>query len=217
MFKSILLLVSSLLAVQAKLTGLDKVSVTAESAFCLDQQVGEGTGQQQPNGGNICVSTVQGLIPEATKMVSTMITVPASSSKVSGAQGFKVEFQTTGLQTGNTLDLKKQYLLSPQTVDATTGLIEGHQQLSIQKIDNLNNAPQANKVAFFQSLDAVAVDNKFTVNVPAGAIKSKGLHRICTMAAAAGGQPVIMPVAQSNLFQITLGGAQDDCIRVTVI
>ncbi len=66
--------------------------------------------------------------------------------------------------------------------------------------------------SFFQALNTPSGNDgktKFTVEVAPGQIKTTGLHRICTMAASSTGQPVVMPVAQR--------GAQDDCIRVTIV
>jgi hypothetical protein len=151
------------------------------------------------------------MIPEVTRMISSIITAPASASTVNAAQGFQVQFATQNMMTGNSANMQNQFLLVPQTLDPNNGLVQGFMQISIQQINNPQSAPDAQQFSFFQASDARSDANgltRFTINVPANAIRTRGLHRICTIAASAGGQPVIMPVAQR--------GAQDDCIRVTV-
>ncbi|KAJ3256157.1 hypothetical protein HK103_005726 [Boothiomyces macroporosus] len=210
MFKTIIY-IATLSLVSAQLpSGIQQVTVTPQADFCKQSGVGEAAGQQQQSG-RMCASTVQGLLPDVNKMVSSMISQPASGATVDAAQGFDIVFKTQNLQTGFVADLEKQYLLIPQTVDPNTGFIQGHAQVSIQKIPNAQEAVPASSVEFFQVLDTKPGANgltTFKVNVPAGAIKTNGVHRICTVSATASGQQVLMPVAQR--------GAQDDCIRVTV-
>lgn len=187
-------------------------SAMSESAFCIAAGGEQASGKQAVGNERLCCSTPQGLIPEVTKMVSTMITTPASDSKVNAAKGFKIDFTVTGLMAGQSKDLKTQFLLDSQSLDAKTGLIKGSAQISIQALSKDLKAPVAKTVSFFQALttksDAAGVTN-FKVDIKPNEIKTKGPHRICTVSRSAGGQPVVMPVAQR--------GAQDDCIRIDVI
>ena len=108
------------------------------------------------------------------------------------------------------MNLNNQFLLAPQSL-ASNGKIEGFEQLVIQAIGDVNRAPSAFTTSFFQTLTQASDGNgktTFVVNVPPKQISTTGLHRICTMAASAGGQPVVMPVAQR--------GSQDDCVRVNI-
>jgi hypothetical protein len=201
------------LAPIANLNGLNGVvSVTAKSPFCAQSKdAGEATGQEQKNGGNMCVSTVQGVIPDVSVMISTLITQPASGAQLSASRGFQVNFQTKNLMAGNFVKLDSQFLLSPQTVDPRTGMVQGFMQLSIQQIPTNGQAPKGNQISFFAALSDESNANgltNFKMAIPAGQIKTTGPHRICTISAAASGQPVIMAVAQR--------GAQDDCIRVNI-
>ncbi|KAI8899988.1 hypothetical protein BC833DRAFT_563672 [Globomyces pollinis-pini] len=210
MFFKVTLYILSIGSIAGQLTGLNNIAVTKQNAFCAASGAGEATGQQQANGGQMCSSTVQGVIPDVNNMVSTMIQEPASGATLNGAQGFQVKFSSINLNSGFGLNAQNQFLLAPQTIGAN-GKIEGLQQLVIQKINNPNAAPAAAQVSFFQAVNQKSNNNgvgNFNVNVPAGAVKTKGLHRICTMAAAAAMQPVVMPIAQR--------GAQDDCIRVNI-
>jgi hypothetical protein len=203
-----LLLLSTIVYTQRPPTGV-QIAPTQPVAFCTQSGASQATGQQQRNG-QLCSSTQQGLIPDVNNMVSTLITDPAPSATVNGAQGFTVTFTTINLMAGVSVNLQNQYLLSPQTL-AGNGKIEGFQQVTIQPLANQARAPQASVTSFYSAVTTASDGNgrtTFTVNVPAGGVGTRGLHRICTMAAAAGGQPVVMPVAQR--------GAQDDCIRVTI-
>jgi hypothetical protein len=198
----------------AQLNGISNIRPFPPSVFCNEQSgnPGEGTGQQQPNGGIICVNTVQGMIPDVDKMISSIITAPASEAQVNGFQGFQVQFTSINMMAGNTVNMQNQFLLVPQTLDPNNGLIQGFMQISIQNIPNPQSAPEASQFSFFSALDTTSDANgigRFTVTVPPNAIRTRGLHRICTVAASASGQPVIMAVAQR--------GAQDDCIRVTIV
>jgi hypothetical protein len=187
-----------------------QVGRTPQVQFCAQSGAGEATGQQQRNGGQICSSTQQGLIPDVNNMISTMITQPQTGATVDASQGFQVVFSVNNLMAGVSVNLQNQFLLSPQTL-AGNGLIEGFEQLTIQPLASVNRAPAAATTSFFQTLTQASDGNgrtTYTVNVPAGQIQTTGLHRICTMAANAGGAPVVMPVAQR--------GSQDDCIRVNI-
>lgn len=205
-------LINPSLAQIANLNGLNGVvSVTPKSPFCAASGAGEATGQEQRNGGNMCVSTVQGVIPDVGVMVTTIITEPASGATLSGSAGFQVKFQTRNLMAGNFVKLDSQYLLAPQTVDPVTGMVQGFMQLSIQQLPANGEVPPGNQISFYAALsdksDANGVTS-FTVTIPPGKIKTSGPHRISAFSSSASGQPVIMPVAQR--------GAQDDSIRVTI-
>jgi hypothetical protein len=199
--------------VTAQFNGVNQIKPFPMVLFCQQSGAGEATGQQQPNGGNMCVSTPQGLIPEVGKMVTTLITSPPSSSTVNADQGFCLQFQTNNMMSGLSADLTTQFLMVPQTLDSNTGMVQGFMQVVVQKIDDPALAPDAKEVQFFAStVDTKSDSNgvtKYKVDVPPGLIKTRGLHRLCTVAASASGQPVIMPVAQR--------GPQDDCIRLNIV
>lgn len=209
--KALLTLVAKALLVATLNTLVQaQLQANAQTTFCLQAGGGDATGQQSPNGGSICSSTQQGLLPDVKQMVSTMITSPASDENLDAQAGFTVRFTTSNLMSGFALNPETQFMLAPQTL-AANGLIEGQQQLSIQALGFGKKAPSAKTTAFFQAVNTKSDadgNTNFSIDVPAGTITTTGLHRICTMAASSSGQPVVMPVAQR--------GAQDDCIRVTI-
>ncbi|KAI8918943.1 hypothetical protein BC831DRAFT_481576 [Entophlyctis helioformis] len=196
----------SLVAAQRLPSGVQKVEPSPKSAYCAQfRNVKEGTGSQFQNGEG-CVSTPQGLIPDVNQMVSSLIFNPQDGSNVDASKGFRIEFNVRNLATGVATKADSQFLLSPQTLSAD-GKIEGLTNIVVQRMTG-NRAPDARDFDFFDSFEAESRDGTFSVNVPAGAIKQNGEYRICTMAASASHQPVVMPVAQR--------GAQDDCVRVNV-
>ena len=190
------------------------------------QRVPAGTGSLQSstfckqtplNGGSICVSTSQGLIPLAENMISTLIIFPENGQSLGGDEGFDIVFETINLISGKSLNLKNQYLALPQTLDPQTGMIEGMQSISIQPLqsqignDLAFNAPDANVFSFYQILNTRSDSGgktSYTTTVKPRQIKTRGLHRICTLAMSRSGMAAIMPIAQR--------GAQDDCIRVFI-
>lgn len=160
---------------------------------------------KQSRKASICSETQQGVIPDVSKMVSTIIKTQKS---INTKNTFNTRISTKSLLSGFKSDLENKFLSEPQSIDSQSGFIKGFMQLTIQPILS-NTAPDPKNVVFFQELNDKSPQNgnaEFIVQIPAGTIKTKGLHRICTMAAAAAGQPVLMPVAQR--------GAQDDCVRV---
>ncbi|KAI8912397.1 hypothetical protein BC831DRAFT_554817 [Entophlyctis helioformis] len=97
------------------------------------------------------------------------------------------------------------------TVDVSKGFriefnIEGLVSLTVQRLTG-NRAPDARDFDFFKAFEAPSRDGNFRANLGPNDIKQNGEYRICTLAASASHQPVVMPVAQR--------GAQDDCVRVT--
>ncbi|KAI8903556.1 hypothetical protein EDD86DRAFT_272237 [Gorgonomyces haynaldii] len=198
----------TLVAAATNLKGVDNFNPQPQVDFCKQSGAGEATGKQASGGGRMCSSTPQGLLPDVKKMVSTMISEPKAGSTVDAAKGFTVKFQTINFNSGFAANPDTEYLMAPQTLD-DNGFIMGTQQLSIQFLGGANRAPNAKSVDFFQIVNTkTSGKGDFSVNVPAGALKQKGTYRICTMAASATFQPVVMPVAQR--------GAQDDCVRVQV-
>ncbi|KAI8899983.1 hypothetical protein BC833DRAFT_583574 [Globomyces pollinis-pini] len=191
--------------------GVTKIAPVQSVPFCTFGGITQGTGQQLPNGGVMCNSTPQGLIPDVNKMISSFISKPESGSTVDASKDMAIEFTSINLMSGFSTNPDTEFMIVPQTLDPQNGLIQGHQQIVIQALGDAKLAPDASKPDFFQAVNTKSDANgrtTFQVNVPAGSLKANGVYRICTIAAAASHQPTIMAVAQR--------GAQDDCIRVTV-
>ncbi|KAI9218581.1 hypothetical protein BC828DRAFT_399500 [Blastocladiella britannica] len=142
-------------------------------------------------------------------MVSSIILSPASGATIKASSDVTVAVRTQGMNLGFFEDPNTRYYTSPQTLDKQ-GNIEGHQHVTVQALGNAQAPPnpQTQALAFFKGLDQATNNGILSVTIPAGTLKP-GLTRICTMTGTRGHQAVLMPVARR--------GAQDDCIRVTVV
>ena len=141
-------------------------------------------------------------------MVSTLITAPANGAALDGSQDIIVKLENANILTGFFSDPNSQYYLFPQNLDPVTGLIRGHQHVTVQLLASTVVAPNPQSFEFFKGINDAAVDGSLSVVIPAGTLRS-GLHRICTISGSESHQPVVMPVAQR--------GSQDDCIRVQIV
>jgi hypothetical protein len=189
---------SSVLAADPKLN----VFKTARPVnFCKKSGLLAANGTQIRSG--FCSSTVQGAIPDVTKMTSTLITFPRNGGSVIAGKNFTVKVKLVNLATGFFSDPVNDYYDFPQNLNRK-GIIEGHSHITIQKLDG-DKVPDATVFAFFKGLNLEAINGLLTqvANLPL-----PGLYRMCTMSSSLTHQPVIMPVAQR--------GAQDDCIRFKV-
>jgi hypothetical protein len=150
-----------------------------------------------------------GRIPAATNMISTLITFPQPSDRLSPLTTFTVTLQMRHLRAGHLVNPSAAYYAAPQDLDEH-GDILGHVHVTIQEIGESlreGHAPDPAVFAFFKGVDDPG-DGKggLTAEVTGGL--PRGVYRVCTMTAARNHQPVVMPVAQR--------GAQDDCVRFEV-
>jgi len=189
---------SSVLAADVKLNAFKTASPVS---FCKNSGLIAGNGTQIRAG--CCSSTVQGEIPNVTKMTSTLITFPKNGGSVTAGKNFTVKVQVANLDTGFFSDPVNDYYDLGQELN-NKGVIIGHSHITIQKLDG-DKVPDPTVFAFFKGLNLKAQRGLLTqvANIP-----FTGLYRMCTMSSGFTHQPVIMPVAQR--------GAQDDCIRFTV-
>eukprot|EP00842_Homolaphlyctis_polyrhiza_P006192 jgi/Hompol1/6574/HPOL_002493-RA len=180
------------------------------SAFCqqFGARVPPANGAQIARG-QACSSTFQGLIPGNKHMVSTLISSPADGSTVNRQAAMTITLAVTNLDTGVAANLNTQFLTLPQTISRQTGNIQGFVSVMVQALPSLTDPPAARAIDFFHSFTNKAANGKLSIVVPPGTLKSTGNYRVCSMASSASGQPVVMPVAQR--------GAQDDCVRFTVV
>jgi hypothetical protein len=174
------------------------------SSFCDGKPLSHG--KQLPGGS--CSPTIQGDIPSAERMTSTLIISPENGAVLEPNQLFSVDVLVKNLDTGHFSDPETEYNALPQTLHH--GLIQGHSHITIQRLIG-NVPPRANEFAFFKGLEDK--DNKGLLTAQViGADNSTGLdagaYRICTMAGSFTHQPLVMPIAKR--------GSQDDCIRIRV-
>jgi hypothetical protein len=176
--------------------------------FCANVQTTFGLVKSDgtQNRAGACSETIQGAIPPATKMVSTIISTPANGAILGIQEPFTVTVNTVNMQLGFFDDPKTLYYASPQTLNNNLN-IQGHQHVTIQQLTSLTQPPDAQQFDFFLGLNDAGGNGVLSANVAKG-LPRAGTYRICSITGSRGHQPVVMPVAQR--------GSQDDCIRVTV-
>jgi len=196
---------SSVLAADPKLNAF---RTPGPSGICGDKGQLKKLGLKTSNGTQIrsgfCSSQIQGEIPNVLKMPSSLIVFPKNAGTVTAGKNFTAVVKVKNLATGQFSDPANDDYDRPQELN-NKGVILGHSHITIQKL-NGNNVPEPTIFAFFKGLNFAAENGALTqiVNLPI-----PGLYRMCCMTSSFTHQPVVMPVAQR--------GAQDDCIRFTVV
>jgi len=172
--------------------------------FCLTtlQQFPLTDGQQLKGGS--CNNAPMGLIPPATKMISTILVFPQDGDVVEANKDFTISVLSTNIKLGVFTNAELTYLAAPQTLDPTTSEIIGHTHVTVQPITDTTTPPDPTKFAFFKGINTPA-DAQGQVSADVAGGLPPGDYRVCTMTSAANHQPVVMPIAQR--------GSQDDCVR----
>lgn len=171
------------------------------------------TGKTLTNGAQVktgsCNGIVMGDIPATTNMVSSIIIFPAPAQVIQSATTFNITVQMSGFAPGSFVNADANYYSSPQQLN--NGNIVGHTHVTVQDMGGTfspTNALDPTVFAFFKGINDVGNGQELLQAEVTGGLAA-GTYRVCTMAAAANHQPVIMPVAQR--------GAQDDCQKFTVV
>ena len=149
-----------------------------------------------------------GDIPAQNAMVSSMILNPATGQDVVPLTDFNVQVQMNNLAAGVFTNPDATYYAAPQQL--VGGKIIGHTHVTIQDLGGTLTpiiAPDAAKFVFFKGINNAGNNQGLLQATVKGGLPA-GAYRVCTMAAGANHQPVLMPVAQR--------GAQDDCTKFTV-
>ncbi|KAL8988689.1 MAG: hypothetical protein Q9177_002274 [Variospora cf. flavescens] len=159
--------------------------------FCSGKTLTNGA---QLDGGS-CNGIPMGDIPATTNIVSTIITNPTGGC-INANEDFNVELQVANLNAGFFVNPTVAYYTAPQALQG--GNIVGHVHVTIQALgDSLtpNQPLPGNIFAFFKGIDD---DGDGNGGLSAAVVDGlpPGFYRLCTMAAAANHQPVIMPKAQ---------------------
>jgi len=202
--KPLLIIAIITVLVACMLSGVSAVAAdTKNKDVCKKSKLAGANGKQNPDGS--CSQTFMGEIPKVNRMISTLIRFPGNNEVIKENKNFTVKVQVSNLVTGFFDDPASQYYLFPQTLDKT-GRIQGHSHVTIQRFDG-NGLLDPTKFAFFKGLNEKAEKGILTAVVGDGL--PAGKYRLCTMSSSFGHQPVLMPVAQR--------GAQDDCVRFTVV
>ena len=161
------------------------------SSFCAQSGFPSQSGQQSLD--KQCSSLEVGLLPDVSKMVSTLITQPTSGQTVQRSTGFDLRYSTRNLNSGFIANLDNQYLMIPQQL-GQNGVIKGFTQVAFESLSNNGNTLNLFAVVGTKSRNNNG-NTDYLVKVPANVLPL-GLTRICTIAASSSGQDVIMPVAQ---------------------
>ncbi|KKA29708.1 hypothetical protein TD95_004174 [Thielaviopsis punctulata] len=173
--------------------------------YCSGRTVTNGT----QNVAGSCNPIPMGRIPSTSQMISSIITFPQPQAILTENSTFSISIQTTNLALGFFSNAKTNYVSAPQDLDAT-GRVLGHVHVTIQSLLSLNTTtpPDASTYVFFKGINDSGNGRGLLHAQVTGGLMA-GVYRVCTLMAATNHQPVIMPVA--------LRGAQDDCIRFTVV
>ncbi|EEH35599.2 hypothetical protein PAAG_06646 [Paracoccidioides lutzii Pb01] len=175
--------------------------------FCAPR--GPRTNGLQINEGS-CNGIPMGAIPSVDNMVSSIILTPAPDDIVRVNKPIEFRIRVTNLATGYFTNPAETYFAAPQLVNEK-GLIEGHLHVTVQflgdKINPQTPLDASNPIWFKGIRNKANGDGILSATLDKG-LEKPGFYRVCTMAAAANHQPVLMPVAAR--------GAQDDCTKFRV-
>ncbi|TFA99595.1 hypothetical protein CCMA1212_008412 [Trichoderma ghanense] len=174
--------------------------------FCQGKTLTNG---EQVQSGS-CNGIPMGNIPSTNNMVSSVFVNPQNGDNVDENTTFNIQVQMLNFAPGTFTNATSTYYAAPQDVDSNGNII-GHTHVTVQSTgDSLNpTQPLDPKLfVFFKGInDAGNGQGLLSATVTDGL--PAGNYRLCSMSSAANHQPVLMPVAQR--------GAQDDCIRFTVV
>jgi len=131
---------------------------------------------------------------------------PTNDAEVPERQTFTVRTKTNNFQAGFFSNPDTQYNFFPQTINAA-GEIQGHSHVTIQRLRNERDVPDARDPDFFDGIDFAADRNGELTAIVQGGLPA-GRYRVCTLLSSFSHQAVIMPIARR--------GPQDDCVRFTI-
>ncbi|KIN01184.1 hypothetical protein OIDMADRAFT_198448 [Oidiodendron maius Zn] len=186
----------------------------AKSATSQNNFINNCAGKTLTNGLQITTGSCNGIsmgdIPAKTNMVSSIITFPlAGSASIESDTTFNITVQMANLVAGSFTNADATYYAAPQALSG--GKVVGHTHVTVQDLGKSLNPTtplDATKFAFFKGINDAGNGEGLLTAVVTGGLPA-GNYRVCTMAAAANHQPVLMPVAQR--------GSPDDCTKFTVI
>ncbi|KAH7346615.1 hypothetical protein BKA65DRAFT_398935 [Rhexocercosporidium sp. MPI-PUGE-AT-0058] len=157
-----------------------------------------------------CNGIPMGDIPAKANMVSSIITFPeVGDTSIKANTTFKITVQMKNLVAGTFTNAATTYYAGPQFLQG--GKIVGHTHVTVQDMGKTLNPTQPldpTQFVFFKGINDAGDGNGLLSATVTGGLLA-GNYRVCTMAAAANHQPVLMPVAQR--------GTPDDCTKFTVV
>lgn len=155
-----------------------------------------------------CNGIVMGDMPSKENMVSSIITFPTTGGTIKSDTDFNITVQMSNIVAGQFTNADATYYAAPQFLQG--GIIVGHTHVTVQNLGknmNPSTAPDPTQFAFFKGINDDGNGKGLLSAAVTGGLPA-GNYRVCTMAAAANHQPVLMPVAQR--------GSPDDCTKFTV-
>ncbi|OAX43606.1 hypothetical protein K503DRAFT_765700 [Rhizopogon vinicolor AM-OR11-026] len=214
-----LTLLSSLVAPDFAKTGLNTTTSQAGEVasltstnnfinFCATLPNLPVTNGQQIKTGS-CNPAPMGAIPSTTNMPSAKFVSPNNLAVVPANTTFQVTLAIKGLATGFFVNPDTNYFAAPQSLDSTSGQIQGHSHIVIEALESLTQTTPTNpnKFAFFVGLNGKAdAKGQLYANVTGGL--PAGTYKMSTIVTAMNHQPVLVAVAQH--------GTLDDQIYFTV-
>lgn len=174
--------------------------------FCLTVPNLPITNGQQITTGS-CNPAPMGVIAATTNMPSSKFTFPKNQDTIAANQNFTVTMAISNLDTGFFVNADENYFAAPQ-VTGSTGNIQGHSHIVIEKLDSLTQTTPTDPTTFqfFKGLNDPAANGVLSATVAGGL--PAGFYRIASINTAANHQPALVAVAQH--------GALDDMVYFTV-
>ncbi|KAJ3256471.1 hypothetical protein HK103_005469 [Boothiomyces macroporosus] len=193
--------------------GIANITQPPTSEFCKQflPNIPENNGTQLKQGGQSCSSTPMGLVPDLSKMISSLIISPEYGATIDASKNNTVVIKTLNLEAGFFNNPNTQYYLVPATLNKNQ-ILQGHQHVTVEPLVNGNNPLNPRNFTFFKGINDASVDPQkelLSATIPANTLKNDGVYRICTISGTDGHQTPISPVVKR--------GSQDDCIRINVI
>ncbi|KAJ3269471.1 hypothetical protein HDV01_001391, partial [Terramyces sp. JEL0728] len=193
--------------------GISSIAQPPTSEFCKQflPKIPENNGTQLKQGGQSCSSTAMGLVPDLSKMISSLIVQPEYGATIDASKNNTVVVKTLNLEAGFFNNPNTQYYLVPATLNKAQ-ILQGHQHVTVEPLINGNNPLNPKNFTFFKGINDASVDPEkelLSATIPANTLKNDGVYRICTISGTDGHQTPISPVVKR--------GSQDDCIRINVI
>lgn len=137
-----------------------------------------------------------GVIAATTNMPSAKFVSPQNFGRVKANTNFTITMAISHLDAGFFVNADSNYFAAPQVVNTTTGDIQGHSHVVIEKLTSLNQTTPTDPTtfAFFKGLNSPAQNGTLTAEVSGGL--PAGAYRLASINTAANHQPVLVAVAQ---------------------
>lgn len=142
-----------------------------------------------------------GEIPSENNMIGAVFINPKNNQDIAADTTFDIEVKVANLNAGSFTNPDTTYYSAPQAL-GQNGNIVGHTHVSVQNFDDENNPPPTNQFAFFKGINNdVNANGNLAATVEGGL--PTGSYRVCSLNSASNHQPVVMPVSDASLSEVT--------------